>query len=266
MKRIIIILILPLLLYGCDLFEYHPYDGKIKGERGINKKNIARIEEKLAGKTSFKFAFISDTQRWYDDTKSVVKHINARNDIDFVLHGGDIADFGLTKEFLWQRDILSKLNVPYVAIVGNHDFLANGEHIFEQVFGEFNYSFMAGNVKFVCLNTNALEHDYSHPIPDFKFIRDQNDKENKNHQKTIVAMHARPYSEQFNNNVADIFQDEINKYPSLQFCLNGHDHRIAIDDIFEDGITYYGVANIHKRKYFTFTITDDKYEFEVVEF
>lgn len=79
-------------------------------------------------------------------------------------------------------------------------------------------------------------------------------------------MHARPYSEQFNNNVADIFQDEIKKFPSLQFCLNGHDHKLAIDDLFEDGIMYFGVPNIHKRQYFTFTITDDKYEYEVVEF
>lgn len=266
MKKLFTILLLPLLLSSCDMFDYHPYDGRLKGQESVSRKNIIKIEEKLAGKTNFKFAFISDTQRWYDDTKDVVKHINDRNDIDFVLHGGDVADFGLTKEFMWQRDILGKLNVPYVVVIGNHDFLANGQDVFFRIFGDFNFSFMAGNVKFVCLNTNALEHDYSHPIPDFKFIRDQNNNDNKTHQKTIVAMHARPFSEQFNNNVADIFQDEIKKYPSLQFCLNGHDHRMAIDDLFEDGITYYGVPNIHKRKYFTFTITDNKYEYEVVEF
>lgn len=266
MKKLFTILLLPLLIYGCDVFDYHPYDGRLKGELGMNHKNITKIEEKLAGKTSFKFAFISDTQRWYDDTERVVKNINARTDIDFVIHGGDLSDFGLTNEFLWQRDILNKLRIPYVAIIGNHDCLANGQDIFYKVFGEFNYSFMAGNTKIVCLNTNALEHDYSHPIPDFKFIREQYNKDDLTHQKTIFAMHARPMSEQFNNNVADVFQDEINKFPSLQFCLNGHDHRMAIDDLFEDGIMYYGVPNIHKRQYFIFTITDDKYEYEVVEF
>lgn len=254
------------MMYSCDMFDYHPYDGRIKGERAINNKNIGIIEEKLRGKKSFKFAFISDTQRWYDDTEDAVKDINKRNDLDFVIHGGDVSDFGLTDEFLWQRDILNKLKVPYIVIVGNHDHLANGEEVFAKVFGESKNSFMAGNVKIVYLDTNALEFDYSHPIPDFQFIRDENNLENKEHQKTIFAMHARPYSEQFNNNVADIFHDEIKKYPNLLFCLNGHDHSLKITDIFEDGILYFGVPNIAKRSYFIFTITEDTYEHEVVEF
>ena len=53
-----------------------------------------------------------------DETEDFVKEINKRNDIDFVIHGGDMSDFGLTKEFLWQRDIMNGLNVPYVALIG----------------------------------------------------------------------------------------------------------------------------------------------------
>ena len=260
-------LLLPMVfLGGCDLFNYHPYDGRLKGELHINESNIEIIEETLKDKTEFKFAFISDTQGWYDDTEDVVKNINSRNDIDFVVHGGDVSDYGLTKEFLWQRDILNKLKAPYVVLLGNHDCLANGEEIFVSVFGVVNYSFMAGNVKFVCLNTNALEQDYSRPVPDFQFIRKENDPENTKHQKTIVAMHARPYSEQFNNNVADVFHDEIKKYPNLLFCMNGHDHQLTETDIFEDGIIYYGTPNVHKRKYLIFTITKDDSIYEVVEF
>lgn len=254
------------LLYGCDLFNYHPYDGRLKGELHINNKNIAEIEEAMAGKTDFKFAFISDTQGWFDDTESAVRDINSRSDIDFVIHGGDISDFGLTKEFLWQRDILNKLSVPYVVLIGNHDCLANGEEVFLQVFGDVNFSFMAGNVKIVCLNTNALEHDYSRPVPDFQFIRRENDPSNETHQKTIFAMHALPYSEQFNNNVADVFQDEIKLFPNLLFCMNGHDHKLTEADVFNDGIIYYGTPNIHKRKYLIFTITKDDSNCEVVEF
>ena len=41
---------------------------------------------------------ISDTQRWYNSTEDVVKALNARGDIDFVIHGGDQSDFGVTKE------------------------------------------------------------------------------------------------------------------------------------------------------------------------
>lgn len=264
--KVAYILLLSLVLWGCDWFEYHPYDGRLKGELGINSKNISRIEHQLEGKKAFKFAFISDTQGWYDDTKEVVDEINLHEDIDFVVHGGDISDFGLTREFLWQRDILSKLRVPYVVLIGNHDILANGEDVFERVFGEVNYAFMAGDVKIICLNTNALEHDYSRPVPDFKFIRSQNDPANTIHQRTIVAMHARPLSEQFNNNVADIFHEEIKKLPDLLFCINGHDHNLKITDIFEDGIVYYGTSSIQKRKYILFTVTEDAYDYEVVTF
>ena len=261
-----ILLLLPVFFIACDMFDYHPYDGKLSGVLDNNKKNIARIEEHLKDKTSFKFAFISDTQRWYDDTERVVKNINSRPDIDFVVHGGDLSDFGYTDEFLLQRDILNKLKAPYVAVIGNHDFLANGSQVFVKVFGEENFSFMAGNTKFVCVNTNALELDYSHPVPDFQYINSQLDENYANHTNTIFVMHAPPFSEQFNNNVAKVFQYEINRFPNLLFCLNGHGHTLEHNDLFDDGVIYYEVCNVHKRKYYIFTITDNKYTYEVVEF
>ena len=52
-----------LLLAGCDMIEYHPYDLDIDGETGINEKNIAIIEETGKGRKEFAFAVISDTQR-----------------------------------------------------------------------------------------------------------------------------------------------------------------------------------------------------------
>ena len=254
------------LLCGCDAFEYHPYDGRISGETNINARNIQRIETALKDKTSFNFALISDTQRRYDDTEDIVKSLNSRKDIDFVVHAGDLTDFGLTNEFMWMRDILSHITVPYVALIGNHDCLANGEELFTEIYGKVNYSFIAGNVKFVCLNTNALEYDYSNPIPDFNFIEEQFYSDKERFSKTIFAMHVRPYSEQFNNNVARIFQRVIKEYPDLQFCINGHDHSLKIDDLFGDGIMYYGCPAVYKRQYIIFNIKPDSYEYEVVGF
>ncbi|MFR9166354.1 MAG: metallophosphoesterase family protein [Dysgonomonas sp.] len=255
-----------LLLSGCDAFEYHPYDGRIKGETGINYKNIRLIERNCAGRDSIRFILIGDTQRWYDETEDFVKAANKRDDIDFVIHGGDLSDFGLTKEFVWMRDVMNGLRVPYVALLGNHDCLANGEQIFRKVFGEENFSFIAGNVKFVCLNTNAMEYDYSRPVPDFGFIEEQYNDTVRAYDKTVFAMHARPYSEQFNNNVARVFQRAIKEFPDLQFCLNAHDHRLEIEDIFKDGVMYYGCPNIEKKSYLLFTITKDNYSYEVVDF
>ncbi len=266
MKRLLYLSLL-FVLSGCEVFEYHPYDGRITGETGINAKNMALIEQICAGKETIRFIMMGDTQGWYDETKDFVKAVNQRNDIDFVIHGGDVSDFGLTKEFIWMRDIMNQLNVPYVVLLGNHDCLANGAQIYHEIFGEENFSFLAGNVKFICLNTNAIEYDYSHPVPDFMFIEEQYNEHRENHEKTVFAMHACPYSEQFNNNIAFVFQRFIQEFPKLQFCLKAHDHNLSIVDIFDDGVMYYGSASIEKRNYLLFTITpDDQYTYEVVDF
>lgn len=255
-----------LLLHGCNMFDIHPYSGKIDGKTNINNQNIIRIERDYSQCDTIRYAFISDSQRWYNELDDFVKIVNSRTDIDFIIHGGDISDFGLTKEFLWQRNILEKLNQPYVVLLGNHDCLANGEEIFEKVFGVPNYTFIAGRIKFVCLNTNALESDYSTPVPDFSFIERERLMDSERFDKTIVLMHARPTSDQFNNNVAPMFQHSIKQYPNLLYCNNGHDHSYQQEDIFDDGVTYYGTPNIGKRQYLIFTITKDSYTHELVSF
>lgn len=255
-----------MLFGGCDLIDYHPYDVRIDGETGINDKNIARIETLCQGKDTLHFAFMGDSQRWYDETQDFVTDVNRRDDIDFVIHGGDLSDFGVTDEFLWQRDILNRLKMPYVALIGNHDCLGTGEETFRAVFGNPNFAFIAGRVKFVCLNTNAIEYDYSRPIPDFDFMENEITERADEFGRTVIAMHIRPYCGEFNNNVARVFQRYVNLYPDIQFCLAAHEHRLAEKDLFDDGIMYYLSDCMKHRNYYIFTLTPDGYEREVVYF
>lgn len=259
-------LLLLLTITSCNLLESSPYDARVTGDTGINARNVARIEKALDGKSSFRFAFISDTQRWYDETEAFVAHLNSRDDVDFVLHGGDVSDFGVTEEFLWQRDILNELKVPYVVLLGNHDVLGNGVQVYRRVFGEENFSFMAGDVKFICLNTNALEFDYSNPIPDFSFIKAQLKDDNPAYRRTIYAMHVAPGDEQFNNNVADVFHLYVKLSPGILCGLYGHGHTFAEADKFGDGIIYYETPCIGKRFYLMFTINAEGYSYEPVYF
>ena len=228
------LLLLPLLAAGCDHIEYHPYDTDISGEQNINAKNIARIEAACRGRQTVRFAMISDTQRWYDETEKAVEALNARDDIDFVLHGGDLSDFGLKKEFMWQRDILNRLRVPYVCLLGNHDCQGTGEAVFEKIFGPSDFAFTAADVRFVCLNT--------------------------------IAMHVRPYDFQFNNNVAKVFEHYVMRFPQPLCCIFGHEHRWIEEDIFGDGMMYYGCPNIEKRTYILYTLTPNGYSYEKVDF
>ena len=254
------------ILSSCEIIEYHPYDTRIEGETGLTEKNIRLIEDKMRGRREFRFAMISDTQRRYDETKEVVNIINNRGDIDFVLHGGDMADFGETKEFLWARDFLNKLRVPDCCLLGNHDCLGTGFDVYQKVFGSDNFAFTVGNVRFVCLNTNALEYDYSHPVPDFNFMEDELRNMPVGVEKTIVAMHVPPGDGEFNNNVGRAFEHYIASFPHVQFCLFGHIHRWAEEEFFDDGVVYNGCTTVGKRGYYVITIKEEGYEIERCDF
>ena len=91
------------ILCSCDLIDYHPYDVRISGDTDVNATNIAEIEALCQNKDTIRFITMGDSQRWYDETEDFVNLVNSRTDIDFVIHGGDISDFGVTSEFLIQR-------------------------------------------------------------------------------------------------------------------------------------------------------------------
>lgn len=255
-----------LALAGCDVIEYHPYDTRIDGPTDINATNVKRIEESCGGKTAIRFAVISDTQRWYDETREAVGSINTRGDIDFVIHCGDLTDFGATKEFVWMRDELQRLHPPYVCLLGNHDCLGTGGDVFRRMYGLPDFSFTAGRVHFVCLNTNAYEYDYSVAIPDFAFLKADLAAVPTQAERTVVAMHAAPQTEQFNNNVADYFQSTLHQYPGLSFCICGHGHATTQSDIFGDGILYYECGAAKKRQYLVFTINEKGVTYEVADY
>lgn len=266
MYRKVIAFILLVTTNACDLIDYHPYDGRLSiSDRDINDFNINIIEEKTKNKDTIRFAMMGDTQRSYDETEAFVEDINNRDSIDFIIHGGDIADFGMTKEYEWTVKILNKLKVPYVAIIGNHDVIGNGVEVYRKLYGKENFSFIVHDIKFVCLNTNAIEYDYSHPVPNFNYIKSEC-QDTTGYKRTVIAMHAPPGCEQFDNNVKDIFQYYIKQFPHLMFCLHAHNHNTSVTDIFGDGIIYYGCSNIAKRNYLLFTITPNSYTYDIINF
>lgn len=269
-RRINLIFLLTIipLLSGCeDLFEYHPYDLRFSNSYlDTNKKNIKKLAViDTIARDSFKFAFIGDTQRCYYETEKFVATINSRKDIVFVIHGGDMTDFGMKKEYVWMKDRLDKLKVPYMTLIGNHDILGQGKDLYENIFGSLNFSFIYNRTKFICLNTNALEFDYSTPVPDFSFIKQQT-TDSSTVDRTIVAMHVPPGDIEFNNNVADAFQYYLKTNKNLMFCIHAHTHYLMKHEYFNDGIMYYGADNIEDRNYLVFTVYKNSYKYEVVYF
>ena len=257
-----------MMLGACDtVYDVHPNDVRVNGETDVNAKNITKIEQAVKSKDTIRFAVISDSHQWLDDLKAEVNDINRRKDsIDFVIHCGDISDFGATREMKWTRNRLQKLQMPSVVLLGNHDCLGTGNQSYEVIFGNPDFSFIAGRVKFVCLNTNAIEYDYSRPVPNFDFMEAERSADSTDFDRTVVCMHAAPYSEQFNNNVAKVFNYYIHQFPGLMFCLDGHGHHTKQEDLYGDGTIFYMAASSSFRQYYIFTITPNGYHYEIIDF
>ena len=268
MRKYFIFIVLAVVVFtGCNgVFDVHPYDTNFDGETDINSRNIKRIETECRDKLPLQVAFISDSHIDYADLRAMIDDINQRDSIDFVVHLGDLSDTGTTKEFVWTREKLSGLRKPYVALIGNHDFLGTGEEVYEKMWGKFDFCFIAGRVKFLCLNTNATEYDYIAAVPNFDYMEEHWTCDSALYERTIVCMHARPFSDQFNNNVAKSFEYYVRMMRGLMFCINGHDHSLKAEELYNDGVIYYGVDAAYNRNYMLFRIGKEEYDYGSVRF
>ena len=258
--------ILFLTMSSCDsLFDMHPYDVHIKGYKDINAKNITKVEAAFADKDTLRVAFISDTHLWHSDARDEVADVNRRN-VDFVVHCGDLTDTGTTKEFEWSRDIMNGLHVPYIALVGNHDFLGTGDQAYSVMYGKMDFSFIAARVKFVCLNTNATEYDYMAAVPNFDFMEQETTRDSARFDRTIIVMHAPPYSDQFNNNVCKAFRRYLDFFPGLMCCVYGHCHGDDVGSLYDDDLIFWGIDCAEHRNYRIMTITPEGYEMEQIRY
>ncbi len=267
LRVIILTILIGSLAISCrEIFDVHPYDMHFDGEHDINATQIARIRQLYNTRDTLHIAFISDTHGWYAQTKDEIADINRRSDIDFVIHCGDLTDTGTTKEFEAIRTELNKLDVPYVALIGNHDFLGTGNQAYDWMFGEKNFSFIISRIKFLCLDTNAMEYDRVAAVPDFAYMEQEMVADSADFDRTIIVMHAAPYSDEFNNNVSKVFNYYTSYFKGLMFCVNGHDHIDNPRRIYDDGPMYYGIDCALHRNYRIFTITPDGYEEERIDY
>lgn len=250
-----------LLCSGC--FDTHPYDVDFDGETGINSRQMAAIEKSCAGKDTLRVAFISDTHLWHAQTRDEVEALNRCGNIDFVIHCGDMTYTGAAKEYKWCRDILAQLHCPYVALIGNHDFIGTGDEAYEAMYGSKDFAFIAAGVKFICLNTNATEYDDTTSVPNLGFLEAEATGATGSFSRSVVVMHAPPYSDQFTNNVM-AFRNCLDRLPSLLCCVYGHHHCDTMGDILGDGLTFYGIDCAEHRNFRIMTITPNGYEMERV--
>ena len=134
--------LLMLCLFSCDLLEYSPNQVFDRDTPvNLNDKNLEKLFS-TPGDDTITIAFVGDSQRFYDELDKFIEKANSITSIDFVFLAGDVTDFGLLEEFEQVQNLFSKLDKPYIGVVGNHDLMAKGEETFQHTFGPMNFSFV----------------------------------------------------------------------------------------------------------------------------
>lgn len=213
---------LAVVLGGCDYMQYSPYEAKVDDDdRDTTARHLAALAATgQAGFAPFTFAVISDTHTTYDELQSGVSALNEDPDLAFVLVAGDITDLGILREFEWSHDLLGRLRIPYLTVVGAHDAIINGKRIYQSMFGPFDYSFVYNNVKFVLLNTNSWEFD--NQVPDFAWLeRELVDR--ALYRYVVVMSHQAPFDERFDDATEARFRQLLTDY-DVTLALHGHTH------------------------------------------
>lgn len=253
-----------LVVLGCsDTFEYSPnqrHDGDTP--RNVNGINLQRLRQREDDDT-VRFAFIGDSQRFYDQITPFVKAVNKRQNTDFVVLAGDISDFGLLQELEWVNDELEKLDIPYFAVIGNHDVIGNGDRTFERFFGPLNYSFTYRGYKFVFHNTNSREYVTGN-VPDIPWLRNELDDPTADY--LIGVSHVPPYDGDFSRALEEPYRDLLSSKPNVILSLHGHQHRFTDGYPYEDGVRYMTSPYFEERFYVLITLFQGQVWAERVSF
>lgn len=221
---ILTFLTLATLITSCDQFEFSPNQSfDHASPSNLNAQNLARLRRNAEDDT-VTIVFAGDTQRWYDEQERFVRKVNSLKNVDLVLLAGDISDFGLLQEFKWVHKRLSALRVPYFGIIGNHDMVANGRQIFQQMFGPLNYSFVYGGIKFIAHNTNGLEAPGEN-IPDIGWLAHEL-QNTEGAGYLITVSHVPPFNAvEFGAESVKPYTDLLQTTPNLLLSLHGHVHQ-----------------------------------------
>ena len=269
LKPLLVSLLGLLLVFNsCELVEYSPYQVKLPdSEQDLNRQNAEKIEALgLKPTDTLRIALISDTQRFYDETEDFVKAINNLTEqkgkrVHFVLHGGDISDFGLLEEFQWQHRIMKKLKMPYLAVIGNHDCVANGKKVYTHMYGPYEQVYQFGRNRFVLLNTNTMEFDTDIVRLDYL---EENLRDTENYDNAFVLAHVSPFDEDYDRRKEEPYARLIRQYQANS--IHGHKHTHRILQPYDDGLQYLIIGSVSNRKYVLMTVIGKKVTYEVINY
>lgn len=271
MKRFPFFLAWLLVLIGAtacqELFEYHPNQIILdRDERNLTDRYL-RVIQNQTPKDTLRLIVMGDTQRFYDQTQDFVDKANSLSDIDFVVHQGDISDFGLAQEFQWVHDIMKDLKWPYLTVIGNHDLLGNARLAYQKMFGPLNYSFVYGHTKFVFLDTNSREYSFDGTVPNLNWLKTQiTPAPTDTWQQAVIVSHIPPFDSDFDPQLKLPFHQVLSDSKRVALSLHGHKHSWQTEPVADNSILYHVTTTVKKRGFSLVKIWADGFEIERMEY
>ena len=245
--------VVALFVASCEnLIEYHPSEIRLdESEKNLTQKNLERLMAQNPGDT-IRILQMGDTQRFYDHIQDFYASAMQQKNIDFMLHLGDITDFGMAQESKWVHGILKKLPYPYITVVGNHDLLANGRKVYEQMFGPLNYYFDYGGIRFILIDANSREYNFNGVIPDIKWLKSTLAPASV--KKAVVVSHIPPFDGDFDPNLEQDYVQSLRDSKKVSLSLHGHQHRSSVTTPYGNDITFVVSNSMKGRSYFILEI------------
>jgi Icc protein len=242
MRKIIALLVMVItsvsLFTSCEMVELSPnliFDSDSPTK--INATNIERLLATPNWDDTLRIIFTGDSQSFYEDSDRLVKQVNSMNNIDFLIHSGDISDFGLLQEFKWIDEVFSRLTVPYISVVGNHDMQANGREVYKKMYGDLNFSFVYNGIKFIFHDTNSREYKFNGKVPDLDFLKREL-QPSPNHTGIVAISHVPPFDDDFDKTLEYQYNDQFKNCEEFLVSLHGHWHTTNDLMPYGDGVRY----------------------------
>ncbi|NVK37449.1 MAG: metallophosphoesterase [Gammaproteobacteria bacterium] len=216
-SNIALFTLMAFVLAACD-YEVSPWatnpDCSDRVSIEYNIKRLAEYEKQVGPRDTYQVALISDPQAYPGTFQDILEHVNTLPEVDFVLLTGDLADTGIKAEYEWVCKVMEKSKQPIFAVIGNHDALAFGEEIWDNVFGPQDYSFTYQNSKFIAYNDNKYEFAN---VPDRDWLA-QETQGDELRDYTIVFSHIPPWDK-------DLELSRELKDMGVDLGVHGHVHR-----------------------------------------
>ncbi len=253
------ILIITLFFIACDnFFEYSVYESNITSEnKNTTTKNLHLLKSIDVTAANFKFAFVTDNHYFYKNLRTVIDDINKREDILFVIFGGDIADQALLKEFEIFHSVMKNLKKPYLTVIGNHDYHSNGAAIYKKMFGDYNYSFEFNGNKFILFDDVVWE---SNKTPDFDWLTKEL-ANNELYKQVFVIAHIPPYGDQFDIDIEQTYRLLMEKN-KVALSIHGHTHSYFYE---ENRVSYLTIPSLKEPTYCIINVESNSFSTELIE-